>query len=70
LRIGWVRAEPGLLARLAHERASVDLGSPVLDQLVAVRLLQDAEVVLAERRDQLRRSRAALERALRARLPD
>ncbi|MFD9697571.1 PLP-dependent aminotransferase family protein [Lentzea sp. NPDC059081] len=70
LRIGWVRADPGLLNRLAHERASVDLGSPVLDQLVAVRLLDDAAAILAERRDLLRRSRAALEEALRARLPD
>ncbi len=69
LRIGWVRADPDLVARLAQERASVDLGSPVLDQLVAVRLLQDADTVLAERREHLRRSRAALERALRARLP-
>ncbi|HUQ54677.1 PLP-dependent aminotransferase family protein [Lentzea sp.] len=70
LRIGWIRADPTLLNRLAHERASVDLGSPVLDQLVAVRLLDDAAAILAERRDLLRRSRAALEDALRARLPD
>jgi DNA-binding transcriptional MocR family regulator len=70
LRIGWARAEPDLLARLAQERASVDLGSPVLDQLVAVRLLEDADAILADRREHLRRSRAALEQALRARLPD
>ncbi|GHH27966.1 MocR-like transcription factor YczR [Lentzea cavernae] len=70
LRIGWMRADPALLNRLAHERASVDLGSPVLDQLVAVRLLDDADAILSERRDLLRRSRAALEEALRARVPD
>lgn len=70
LRIGWVRADAEILARLAQERASVDLGSPVLDQLVAVRLLEDADAILAERRDHLRRSRAALEQALRSRLPD
>ncbi|WP_051792594.1 PLP-dependent aminotransferase family protein [Amycolatopsis jejuensis] len=70
LRIGWIRANPELLARLARERASIDLGSPVLDQLVAVHLLDDAATVLASRRDHLRRSRAALEQALRARLPD
>ncbi|HEY3470356.1 MAG TPA: PLP-dependent aminotransferase family protein [Amycolatopsis sp.] len=70
LRTGWVRADPETLARLAQERASLDLGSPVLDQLVAVRLLEDADAILADRRDQLRRSRAALERALRAQLPD
>jgi DNA-binding transcriptional MocR family regulator len=70
LRIGWIRADPQLLNRLAHERASVDLGSPVLDQLVAVQLLNDAAAVLADRRDHLRRCRAALERAMRARLPE
>lgn len=70
LRIGWARAEPDLLNRLAQERASVDLAGPVLDQLVAVRLLQDADTILADRRDLLRRSRTALEQALRARLPD
>ncbi|MFD4635919.1 PLP-dependent aminotransferase family protein [Lentzea sp. NPDC058436] len=70
LRIGWIRADPALLNRLAHERASVDLGSPVLDQLVAVRLLDDASAILADRRDLLRRSRAALEDALRVRFPD
>jgi DNA-binding transcriptional MocR family regulator len=70
LRVGWVRAAPDLLARLAQARASLDLTSPVLDQLVAARLLAQAPVVLAERRAALRRSREALLGALARRLPD
>ncbi len=60
LRIGWIRASPDLLARLANARASHDLASPVLDQLVAAELLARAADVLGERRTQLRRSRDAL----------
>ncbi|WP_337825634.1 aminotransferase class I/II-fold pyridoxal phosphate-dependent enzyme [Pseudonocardia sp. UM4_GMWB1] len=65
LRVGWVRADPASPAS-----ASLDLSRPVLDQLVAVHLLDDATAILAERREQLRRSRAVLEHALRTRLPD
>ena len=49
LRVGWVRADPPLLARLAQMRGTIDLSSPVLEQLVAVRLLAVAEEVLADR---------------------
>lgn len=70
LRIGWVRAEPALLARLAQQRAGHDLASPVLEQLVAAQLLRRADVILPDRRAQLRRSRDALVRALAEHLPD
>ena len=36
LRIGWVRATPALVQRLAAARAALDIASPVLEQLVAV----------------------------------
>src|SRR6185436_13636910 len=39
LRIGWVRANPALIVRLAAARAALDIGSPVLEQLMAVHLL-------------------------------
>jgi DNA-binding transcriptional MocR family regulator len=50
LRLGWIRGPAGLIRRLAAARAGQDLASPVLDQLVAVRLLAAAEDVLPERR--------------------
>ncbi|MFD8600132.1 PLP-dependent aminotransferase family protein [Kitasatospora sp. NPDC059646] len=39
LRIGWLRAQPSLVRKLAADRALYDLGTPVLDQLIATRLL-------------------------------
>jgi DNA-binding transcriptional MocR family regulator len=70
LRVGWVRADPPLLARLAQVRGTVDLSSPVLEQLVAVRLLAVADEVLADRVAWLTAARDALLAALAARLPD
>jgi DNA-binding transcriptional MocR family regulator len=70
LRVGWLRADPELLARVAHVRGTVDLGSPVLEQLVAVRLLAQAGEVLPERTALLRAGRDALLAALARELPD
>jgi DNA-binding transcriptional MocR family regulator len=48
----------------------MDLGSPVFEQLVAARLLADAETHWAGRRALLRSQRDALATALTERLPD
>ncbi len=69
LRVGWVRADPEVLARLAQARAGQDLASPVLEQLVAAWLLRRADDILPERRALLRRSRDALLQALARELP-
>ncbi len=39
LRIGWIRATAPVIGRLSALRVAVDMASPVLDQLVALRLL-------------------------------
>jgi DNA-binding transcriptional MocR family regulator len=70
LRIGWVRAAAPLVQRLAAVRVGVDMSSPVLDQLVAVRLLERAETVVAARRRQLTEQRDALVGAVRSELPE
>jgi DNA-binding transcriptional MocR family regulator len=70
LRIGWVRASAPLVQRLAALRVGVDMASPVLEQLVAVHLLQDATAIVAARRRQLAGRRAALIAALREHLPE
>lgn len=69
LRIGWVRAAAPVVQRLAAARVSVDLGSPVLEQLVAVRLLEQADDVVASRRAELVARRDALAAALRREAP-
>ncbi|NMO55841.1 PLP-dependent aminotransferase family protein [Actinoplanes sp. TBRC 11911] len=70
LRIGWVRASAPLVQRLAAIRVGVDLASPVLEQLVAVRLLRQSSQIVAARRAQLRDRRAALIAALGEHLPE
>ena len=70
LRIGWVRASAPLVQRLAAIRVGVDMASPVLEQLVAVRLLRQADTIVAARRDQLRLRRDTLVSALREMLPE
>jgi DNA-binding transcriptional MocR family regulator len=64
LRIGWIRASAPLVRRLAALRPAVDLGGAVLDQLVTARLLDDVEMVVAERQTALRTARADLRAGL------
>lgn len=70
LRLGWIRAERDLLQRLAAFRPASDLGTPVLDQLVAARLIPRTDEVIAERRGQLRERRATAYAGFAALLPD
>ncbi|SNY51036.1 PLP-dependent aminotransferase family protein [Paractinoplanes atraurantiacus] len=70
LRIGWVRASAPLVQRLAAIRVGVDMASPVLEQLVAVRLMHQATQIVKARREELRLQRDALVTALRASLPE
>ncbi|TDU91401.1 GntR family transcriptional regulator [Kribbella voronezhensis] len=69
LRIGWIRAPEALVARILDARGSLDLGAPVLEQLVVCRLLRERAGVLAERRTALALQRDALADALRSSLP-
>ena len=70
LRIGWVRAPAPLVQRLAAIRVGADLASPVLEQLVGVRLLDQAPRIVAARRCELRTRRDALVAVLRAHVPE
>jgi DNA-binding transcriptional MocR family regulator len=70
LRIGWVRCPDGVLGRLMEARVALDLGSPVLEQLVAARLLARREELWADQRQRLREQRDALAGVLRTELPD
>jgi DNA-binding transcriptional MocR family regulator len=70
LRIGWIRAPHDRVGSLLSARLSMDLGAPLLEQLVLVRLLEQREQVLEHHRERLRTSRAALIAALATHLPD
>jgi DNA-binding transcriptional MocR family regulator len=70
LRIGWARAEPTLIRRLATARATTDLASPVLEQIIATHVLREIDAIMDERRALVRVRRAALADALAAGLPE
>jgi DNA-binding transcriptional MocR family regulator len=64
LRVGWVRAAPATIDRLMAARATLDLASPVIEQLVATELLKQAGEILARQRDMFRARRDALAAAV------
>ena len=70
LRLGWIRADVQTIQALAQRRASIDLGTPLLEQIAAVHLLAGEEGSLSARRDMIRQRRDLLLRHLRDRLPD
>lgn len=69
LRIGWIRADRELVARLALTRAALDLASAPLEQYAANRALAAIDAVSAERVEMLRECRTAAVAAVRAELP-
>lgn len=70
LRLGWIRADVQTIQALAPRRASIDLGSPLLEQIAAIHLLANEEASLATRRDMVRARRDALLSLVRERLPE
>lgn len=70
LRIGWIRTTPRMAVELAGQRVAMDMAGSVLDQIMAAVLLRRGWGLVEERRELLRRQRAALEAALAAELPD
>uniref|UniRef100_A0AAU2JYI6 PLP-dependent aminotransferase family protein n=1 Tax=Streptomyces sp. NBC_00049 TaxID=2903617 RepID=A0AAU2JYI6_9ACTN len=69
LRIGWLRGPAPVVERLARLKALADLGSPLLDQALAVRLLPRVDALRAERAVVLRTRLAGLESLLAQALP-
>jgi DNA-binding transcriptional MocR family regulator len=70
LRIGWLRTDAALAARLSTVFGRRQLTVGLLDQLVATILVRDLDAVLDQRREQLRTQRDALLAALAELLPD
>lgn len=70
LRIGWIRAAPSLLERIAQARPAMDLGTPVVEQLAAAVLLDKHQTRRPPALQELKTQRNALRRALNDCLPD
>ncbi|WP_245819930.1 aminotransferase-like domain-containing protein [Rhodococcoides yunnanense] len=69
LRVGWVRSDPELIARMARTYARRQLSVSIVEQATAVRLLGVFEDVLAARRTWLRGQRDLLASHMAAELP-
>ena len=69
LRVGWIRAARSVIERIAASRGPSDAGNPIIQQLVAVHMLDGFDVMLADRQRLLGAQRDVLVKALRDRLP-
>ncbi|WP_192596492.1 MocR-like transcription factor YczR [Nesterenkonia lutea] len=69
LRVGWIRAEPEKIKLLEQARYAHDLGTPILEQLIALELLGNYDEVLRFRRIQLAEGRDHVEDLLRSHFP-
>ncbi|MEU1862819.1 PLP-dependent aminotransferase family protein [Streptomyces gardneri] len=70
LRVGWVRAASRVVTELARVRITADLSGSVLDQLVAVALMERLDTIVPRRVEELRRRRDALTTALARHVPE
>ncbi|MEW2460445.1 MocR-like transcription factor YczR [Microbacterium sp. K41] len=64
MRIGWIRAERSVIARLLAVRPSFELGTALLEQCIAVELLRDMPALGAHVRSRLTAGRAAVAEGL------
>lgn len=69
LRVGWARASADVISRLARRKALADLGSPIIDQLVAARIVPDLKDLVARRVPERTEQLATVEALLAEHLP-
>ena len=69
LRIGWLRGDPALVARLTEAKKAIDLGAAVIDQLLAADLLSRTAEARRLRRAMLLDHLGRTEEILRDRRP-
>lgn len=69
LRVGWLRANPSIIQRVAQIRATLDIAGPPIDQHIAVSLLQRWPAIAERRRRQAAAGRTIAQAGLRELLP-
>jgi DNA-binding transcriptional MocR family regulator len=70
LRVGWLRGPAEVVARTVVSRGRTDFGTAVPSQLLALRLLEGYDDLVAARRAALGRSAQQMTRLLRRHLPE
>lgn len=66
LRLGWIRAEKPVIARVLAVRPSFELGTALLDQCIAVELLDEMPALAEHVRSRLHAGRSAVSAGLEA----
>lgn len=69
LRVGWIRADPSVIAKIARLKAAHDLGNCAVSQAIALTLLEDVEQTAEQLRARLQGGAALLADHLARRLP-
>lgn len=69
LRVGWMRIPGHRIDQVAATRLGLDLGAPVLEQLVAVELMSEHDMIVGDYRTRLRAARDNLAQQVRTHLP-
>lgn len=70
LRVGWMRAPEALIAKAAAVKASLDMATPVFDQLLALGVFDELPAIMQKRKEHLRRNRDHLIGSLSAHIPE
>lgn len=70
LRLGWIRASSRTIATLAQTRDTLDLGSPLLEQLATLWLIENSASFLPTRREMLLERRSQCGALMREHFPE
>ncbi|WP_324723744.1 PLP-dependent aminotransferase family protein [Lelliottia sp. JS-SCA-14] len=70
LRLGWIRASSRTIATLAQTRDTLDLGSPMLEQLATLWLIEHSDAFLPARRQMLTERRDRCGALMREHFPE
>ena len=70
LRLGWIRASSRTIASLTQTRDTLDLGSPLLEQLATLWLIEQCEEFLPARREMLDKRRQRCGKLMQEHFPD
>jgi len=70
LRVGWIRASKKTINALIQIRNSLDLGTPILEQLATAALYNHADTFMPARRQMLRARRDASQQMISSLFPD
>ena len=69
LRVGWVRGPAAMITRMTELKAMNDLGSPLVDQAIAARIVPHLDAMRIDHRDMLNRNLALVSDMLHELLP-